>query len=246
VVLSRLSFGRVDRKAVAVDAYECHLVVQGCVFTRIDTAIRAAGGADARVTGCVLTNVEMGLSGTKAKVTFEKNQITGSKKSVQLDWASGTVSQNRIMNAIADGVALNQSSDVRISDNYIEKSAQCGISLRASSPLVTGNELVANKYGIWCTDRSAPEIKRNIVRRSLAYDVGCERGASPLVGGSLAEANYFYGDGTYLLHNLTDYPVDARYNYWGSDCPESGRFSGQVRFTPWTDRTRQQEVSSCN
>lgn len=245
-VLSRLTFRKGgEKKSVAIDVYGCRISVEGCVFSGLDTGVRIGGDCEARVAGCATNSVETPLSVARGNVLFENNTIRGAKKGMLFEYASGIARKNRILTPSVDGMALNRSDDVQIIDNVIENAPQCGISLRASSPLVRGNELTGNKYSIWCTDKSAPEIKANVVRGSRSYDVGLENGASPVIGGAMADANLFYGDGRFLVNNLTDYAVDARYNYWGTECPKSERFTGQVTFAPWVDREKTKELSKC-
>lgn len=247
VVLKHLSFQKGGTTpGVAMDIYKCHAIVEGCCFTDLSTGVRIGGETVARVTGCVLKGTAVGITATKAEVEFNNNYVTGGKKGILLEWSKGAVRGNKLYKADADGICLNHSDDVKVEDNYVEGAAQCGIAMLWSSPEVTGNELVANKYSIWCSQKSAPAVKRNIVRRSQSYDLGCEKDGSPVVGGSLADANFFYGDGTFLVNNMTEYPIEARYNFWGTDCPDAHRFNGQVRFAPWTERTHQKQLDRCN
>ncbi len=61
-------------------------------------------------------------------------------------------------------------------------------------------------------------------------------------------ANDVYGNGEYEVYcdELTGLGLfEAAYNYWGTVCPDSSRFYGEVNWTPWVDSTHMAAYSDC-
>ena len=70
--------------------------------------------------------------------------------------------------------------------------------------------------------------------------------SSPLIGGSLENANDIYNNTPTNLHVFSsgDPTTEATYNYWGTDIPEQldQQILGDVNFIPITDMTHTQVI----
>lgn len=237
-------------RGVGVEVYRGKAHIEDCRFLGLEAALRVSGQGVARAVRNQATDCAMGLSVLQGEAIFEDNEVTGSKKGISVEYASAaTIRRNRCLKPTADGISVFRGERVVVEDNYVEGAPQCGISVRASSPDVRGNEIVGCKYGIWLTERSAPHITRNTVRGSVGYDLGCENDAEPVVGGNLEDANSFLSDGVFAFNNLTAFPVDCRFNFWGADCVSDAMadniFHGPLKYKPWVPKDRSRPLDRC-
>lgn len=237
-------------RGVGVEVYRAKALVENCRFEGLEAALRVSGQGVVRAVRNQATDCAMGLSVQTGEAIFEENVVTGSKKGISAEHAvSAVIRRNRCLKSPGDGISIFRGKQVSVEENFVEGATQCGISVRASDPEIRGNEIVGCKYGIWLTERSTARIVRNAVRGSTSFDLGCEKEAEPVVGGSLEDANAFSGDGLFAVHNLTDFPVDCRYNAWGADCLTSALadklFHGPIKYKPWLPRDRSQPLERC-
>ncbi|MDT8440983.1 MAG: NosD domain-containing protein [Desulfuromonadales bacterium] len=80
------------------------------------------------------------------------------------------------------GITLDRAGDSRIVQTEISR-ADTAIRLVASSPLIEGNRIVGNRYGIIVQQQSAPKILGNTLRDGEG-GIYCWRGASPYLKGN--------------------------------------------------------------
>lgn len=121
-----------------------------------------------------------------------------------------------------------------IADNYIARSSRAGVYCEGRSPaLLDRNTIVdGERYRIW-----------------VRTDVFCE----PYLTSSWvpSNANNIYGNAWCdLFYDVEDQRslVEARYNYWGSDCPDFESIicgPGRVNYLPWVDSTHTYVYDEC-
>ena len=73
----------------------------------------------------------------------------------------------------------------------------------------------------------------------------CSGSPGPVVGASLENANDFLDAEYFGVFNTGGATVQAGYNYWGTDCPDTTWFFGSVNFSPWTDSTHVEVYTEC-
>jgi parallel beta-helix repeat protein len=108
------------------------------------------------------------------------------------------------------------------------------------------NLFTLNKKGAIVADSSQPFFGGNTFSSNTFHGVSNTGSPGPVVGGSLADANDFSGNGRYHVQNLDSLAVvRAEYNYWGDVCVQPGWFSGQVDYVPWTDALHEETYYEC-
>ena len=121
-----------------------------------------------------------------------------------------------------------------IVDNYIARSSRAGVYCEGCSPATLDRNTIVDgqRYGIW-----------------VRTDVFCE----PYLTTSWvpSNANNIYGNAWCDLCNEVEDQrglVEARYNYWGSDCPDFESIicgPGRVNYMPWVDSTHTYVYDEC-
>lgn len=121
-----------------------------------------------------------------------------------------------------------------IVDNYIARSSRAGVYCEGRSPaLLDRNTIVdGERFGIW-------------VRTDVFWEPGLTSSWIP------SNANNIYGNAWCDLCNEVEDQrglVEARYNYWGSDCPDFESIicgPGRVNYLPWVDSTHTYVYDEC-
>ncbi len=114
-----------------------------------------------------------------------------------------------------------------------------------SRPTFVRNTFVDNNTALACSDSARPVLVSNTFTGSGFAHLNCSGSLGPIVGGSLSDANDFLGGAYFAIFNTGAATVNAEYNYWGSDCPDSTWFFGPVSYTPWTDSTHVEVYTEC-
>ena len=118
-----------------------------------------------------------------------------------------------------DGAELRDlSSSIEFSGNRSINSNRHGLAIIGSAPQVRGNELSGNgQAGILASGTaSTPLIAANLIA-SNRFGIDTVAGASPLIGGSLADGNDIVTNTEFGVRNQsTELTVSAQFNWWGS------------------------------
>jgi hypothetical protein len=121
-----------------------------------------------------------------------------------------------------------------------------GLSVRSGgAPALTSCRFTANSNGVAVTDSARPVITRSSIDANTFAGINNTGAPGPRVGGSLAEANDFMGNGYFQIFNMAPVTVDAVLNYWGSDCVGDSLFFGAVNYVPWTDALHAEVYDDC-
>ena len=133
-----------------------------------------------------------------------------------------------------------------IVDQCVIREAGTGVEARGGSrPTLTDNAFLGLSTALACADSARPSLMRNTFSGSEVANVSSSGAPGPFIGGSLADANDFLDAGMFMVLNMAPCEMDAEHNYWGSSCPDSGLFIGDVRFAPWTDSTHVEVFAEC-
>ncbi|MGQ0720980.1 MAG: NosD domain-containing protein [Candidatus Eiseniibacteriota bacterium] len=130
-----------------------------------------------------------------------------------------------------NGIYLYESA-ATVAGNRIQRCINA-INLVNASPRIVRNTISGNSLGILVTEHSDPQI-----------------------GGSLASANRIFGNAGGAIKNdglikreglrtMTPLELHVPHNYWGTDCPDSTFFRGDVDFKPWVDETGTRSLATC-
>jgi parallel beta-helix repeat protein len=131
---------------------------------------------------------------------------------------------------------------------------QNGIYLYESAATVAGNRIQRCINAITLVNAS-PRIVRNLISGN-SLGISVTEHSDPQIGGSLAAANRIFGNAGGAIKNdgltkreglrtMTPLALHAPYNYWGTDCPDSTFFRGDVDFKPWVDETGTRSLATC-
>ena len=139
------------------------------------------------------------------------------------------ISNNIIENNAIDGVYLNAiAGSVDISGNTIAHHINSGINLVGASPSITKNLIHGNNFAVLATDGSNPATDEPYL-------------SDPVIGGTYANANDIYNNGTFAVSNLGSgsKEIDATYNYWGDPAgPTPSMINGPVKTVPFLTAPR--------
>ena len=130
-----------------------------------------------------------------------------------------------------------------------------GIHVHYSDPYIRGNTISGfDEAGVYFVGWSKSIMESNRIVDNGNYGVyarmddwlyspclNCMRGRET--------ANDVYGNGlydVYYVENTGFGLFEATLNYWGTPCPQPGRFHGRVRWTPWVDSTHTILCSDCD
>lgn len=156
-----------------------------------------------------------------------------------------------VIRASWDGISL-EGSNAFVKGNTVE-GCNRGIAVTQANPELVENTITRNGEGIYLFSSSPVIARCSIVKNSRAIFLA---GYSyPTVGGSLSAANDIFDNG-YALYNegrriegslYTDQRevAVATYNYWGSLCPDKGKFRGDVVYTPWANAEHDSVYREC-
>jgi parallel beta-helix repeat protein len=108
-----------------------------------------------------------------------------------------------------------------------------------------GNTISSNANGVSVSDTSRPFLAGNVIELNMFSGIYNMSVPGPEVGRTLADANDIIDNAYFQVFNQAAVPVDADYNYWGTDCVGDSLFFGSVDYTPWTDATHTQTQTSC-
>lgn len=140
-------------------------------------------------------------------------------------------SQNVTISNCQNGYFLQESGGEIIETDV--RRCVTGIHLESSSPRILRSTITGNSLGIEIVEHSDPSI-----------------------GGSLATANRIYGNPGGAIKNeakakengmrlLRPHTIAARYNFWGSNCPDSTNFRGPILWAPWVDESSKKSLDRC-
>ncbi len=121
-----------------------------------------------------------------------------------------------------------------IVDNYIGDSYWAGVYCYGRSPATLDRNTIVNNgyYGVW-------------VDTEVFYEPYMTTSWLPQNGNSI------YSNGVYDLYNTVEDQrgvVEARYTYWGSDCPDFDNIiggPGRVNYIPWCDSAHTEGYDEC-
>jgi hypothetical protein len=131
-----------------------------------------------------------------------------------------------------------------------------GIRCFDAGPYIVDNYISNSSWaGVYCYGRSPARLDRNTIVNNEHYGVWVDTEVfyEPYMTTAwLAQnGNSIYNNGDYDLYNTVDDQrgvVEARYTYWGSDCPDFERITGgpgRVNYLPWCDSTHTEEYDEC-
>lgn len=180
-----------------------------------------ADGLHAAEGGVVLVN---------SRAVIRDCVITGAWSGVRAIYADVVV-ENSTVTDCQNGVYLFEPRD-SIEDNEIRRCVQ-GVTLASSSPRVRRNVIRGNSLGLVVAEHSAPSIGGSLRRANRFEDN---------IGGAVKNTALTRRAGLRTIQPLT---LQAPFNFWGTDCPDSLLFRGPVHFTPWVDASGSRSLSSC-
>jgi hypothetical protein len=138
----------------------------------------------------------------------------------------------------------------RIQGNRIMWCFEAGIRIGNSSPIVSANTLEHNPVAVWFHGASETGLSRNKINDNGTAVYIWSDGATQLPSvnpfGSMQDANDICRNIYCVYMEGGPGTILARYNYWGSLCPDSSDFSGNVDFSPWiADSAHTTHCSNC-
>jgi parallel beta-helix repeat protein len=222
------SYGTIQAAIDAASAIDMVLVSPGTYFEQITMK----NGVIVKSTGGRATTTISSGSGT----------IVSSVADCDLTLLSGFTldGQGSAMNGL-DCVT----SYMRLEDCAI-RSCSSGANFRfGGSVTLTGNHVTLNGNGISVADSSAPFLSGNVLDQNTFTGIYNSGTPGPQVGLGLSEANDIMENAYFQVFNVSAEPVDAEYNYWGSDCVGDSLFYGSVDYVPWTDETHVVTYTEC-
>jgi parallel beta-helix repeat protein len=157
---------------------------------------------------------------------------------------SAKVSKNNIngetspVAATLHGIYLKTGSNMIIDTNTVRTYGQSGIYMDGTSETeLHKNSIIDNDYyGLYCTGEAIPHVRWCTIDSSATAQVYCDDNSYPDLGTEQDSGyNSILLDCTYYVYNGNESgePIDAIYNWWGSDSPDEEKFYGQVSYDPW-------------
>jgi hypothetical protein len=137
-------------------------------------------------------------------------------------------------------------SDITVVDCVLRGGSSAAAFIHdGAEPGLVRNVFADSHFGVSCADAARPSLSSNVFIGNGLADINNTGDPGPLVGGSLATANDFLGGAYFGIFNTSIVAVDAEFNYWGSDCPDSAYFYGPANFIPWTDSLHVETYYEC-
>lgn len=150
-----------------------------------------------------------------------------------------------------DGISL-QKCNAFVKGNRIE-GCNRGIAIDSGNPELVENTILKNAEGLYLLSAS-PVVARCTIK-SNGRAVFLAGYSYPTIGGSLSTANdimdngfSLYNEGRRIEGSLyTDQRevAVATHNYWGSLCPDKGKFRGEVVYSPWVNAEHDSVLKEC-
>lgn len=139
-------------------------------------------------------------------------------------------------------------------ENCTIRECQNGIYLFESDGVIRDNDIQLCITGITLVSAGPRIIRNRITRNTLGIRVA--EHSEPTIGGSLASANRIWNNQSggikneaYLkrqgLRTMKPMTLRVPYNFWGSDCPDTVGFQGDVVWAPWVDETGKRSIAAC-
>ncbi|MGQ9582008.1 MAG: right-handed parallel beta-helix repeat-containing protein [Thermoplasmatota archaeon] len=140
--------------------------------------IRVEAGGTPEISGNVIRNMEKeGIISLNSAPVIRGNSLLDNWRGVGLFNSPAEVSGNEIVRSGSSGIDCTEGSDARISRNTIASSGGDGVTIYASSPTISFNDIRGNAMGLNCTN-SRPVVRGNTITESRDWGVYC-RGGSP-------------------------------------------------------------------
>jgi hypothetical protein len=221
--------------------------------------IRYGSGPDCEVP----PTANYGVWCTATDAVIENCIIEGFYAGILMDAPSAQwwkpVFRNNLIRRCSRGIAIEGVIDP--GRPYIEGNliTDCfdGVFVIDSSPMLADNVVThCREAGLYYAGYCGGNCDRNVIADNESYGVWILYADPPLAvpdfnGGLVpADANDFYGNGSYDINYPYSHQggVMAKWNWWGSDCPDFGdKVSGLVYYEPWTDstHTKRLDEDSC-
>jgi len=140
------------------------------------------------------------------------------------------------------GIVLGQCYDnsVLIDTNKIMRWSQGGVRVDKESRILMNVDTIIDNtyYGIYCYNSSSPRVRWGDIERNQE-GVHAEENSYPDLGrneyndagnNSIDVSNYYY----VVNHNYNQQdPIEAVWNWWGTDHPDPNKFVDNVLYEPW-------------
>jgi len=131
-----------------------------------------------------------------------------------------------------------------------------GIRCIDSAPYLCDNYIANSSWsGMWFLGGSPALLDRNVIVNNGQYGVyvDTDPGGEPGMTTQWLphNGNSIYGNAEYDLYSAVEDQsgvVEARFTYWGSDCPDFEQViggPGRVNYLPWSDSTHTEEYVEC-
>jgi len=227
---------------------------RGPVDLRNGVVLRSSDGPDVTtISGSRWWVVRMADADTfTALVGFT---VTGGRGADRVVYCSGGGSPRVLGNTVENGwygICCEGASPI-LRGNVVRSNKQ-GILCKVASPLIVNNHITRNYSGIVLEDGS-PRILRNTIDLN-GTGIEVQSWSLPTIGGSIEEANDIYDNRSYDLVNRglvkddairTQEPLllEAKYNFWGSNCPDRSKLVGQIVYAPWVNEDHTERFTSC-
>ncbi len=214
----------------------------GAVSLRDSIEVLALGGPDATVLYAPATASGVGAGTRLAGLTLDRMGQSGSALTVV---ESDFIVEDCVFRLANTGVSFSGGSDAELSGcEFCGNSV--GVSVADSSrPVFSNCVFDGNNTALICSDSSQPTLIGNTFSGSSTIHLHCLGSPGPIIGGSLEDANDFLDAAYFGILNTGGATVQAMYNYWGSDCPDTTWLYGSVNYSPWTDSTHVEVYTEC-
>jgi len=177
------------------------------------------------VTNMTIWGFHHAISAENSDVTIQNNAIISSFNVgiIVTSHSSALIEENEIAENQGTGITISSTNrEVFISNNTIEKNYITGIECHGASPIIRGNLITQNSYGLKI-DNAQPNL-------GTVDDPGL---------------NFIYGNPKGDVINFSKNSVSAQQNYWGNpDGPCDECIVGQVDYTPWLQDKHQVDSKS--
>ncbi len=174
---------------------------------------------------------------------LENGKVGAQVAESEFSYVNGTVRNNG-----DTGIIVNETSPT-LSNLRISGHRDIGVVLELSSGVVSNCDIRDNEFGLVAAIEGAPQILGCVFVDNAQYHIGIEGDASPVIGGSLSNANLFLGEVDKRVKHTSSQDVVATYNYWDLPCAPKKFFEiaggGKLRRNPWVAGNRMREFSDC-
>ena len=202
-----------------------------------------------------------GIVMSSCKMTVEDNIIERCSYGIAVDGEPPRPDRPIIIGNEIDacqvGIDLSEvwsADSPRIIGNHIHHSWENGIYSLNSDPYIEGNTIEYNGWtGVSFSGYSRSLLVSNKIIFNDSHGVAALMDYTfdhPSLNGGLPEetANDVYGNGGYAVYFTEPNgiaAIDVRHNYWGTLCPDSAKFHGNINWTPWVDSTHTTVCHDC-